>query len=80
MIETYFLAILRVEHDGVATRDELGQGLGMALDDLKVDITLTVEDGMTCNALIAECLGIDDVAVEQIEELIKARKELGNGT
>lgn len=78
-VTSYYVVILRVEHDGMATPDQMCQGLGMALDDLEISLTLTVEDGLQSEVKIAECLGVDDVRYEQIEDLLVARRKQANG-
>lgn len=77
-VTSYYVVILRVDHDGMATPDQLCQGLGMALDDLEIELTLAVEDGLTSEVKISECLGVDDVQYDQVKDLI-LRREQENG-
>lgn len=78
-MKSYFFAILEVEHDGYASPEELCRGLGLALDDSDLEITMKVEDGTTVMITMTECIGVDHCQPEQIEDLLAARKEQQNG-
>lgn len=75
-MKAYFLAILTVEHDGMLTPTELCNGLGTALDDLDIEMNMTVDDVMG-QVEITECLGVDELQPEQVEELIKRKLDYG---